>query len=250
MRRRHILASTGAVLVTGALLAGCGNDDAETRNAIASTVAEDIDDSEPQTAAQSDGITPEQIAGMRAATAKYVTDSNAALDAGYQQFTQMVDGVGVLYYNSKLPAGFDPNQPQLLSYTGQGDAGQLAAVGWAFTEQPAEPPLPGATYGTFPAACHYSDGSYVEQQDKDACQDASPPEGTSFTFWHPELTTMYAWVWFPNPDGVLAPTNSLLTASSQASAAPTAPTTATPSATPSASTTPTPSATPTESNGD
>jgi hypothetical protein len=244
--RRHILVSTGAVLLTGALLAGCGNDDAEEPDT-AGAVAEEAADGDAQPAAQE--ITPEvaaDLAAMRAATAEYVTDVNAALDAGFEQLTSLVDGVGSQYLNASVPEGYDPSQPQLLVYSGDEAESQLAAVGWIFTEAPAEPPLEGATFGELPAACHYDDGSFVEEADEAACAESDPATGAAFTFWHPDLTTLHAWAWMPNPDGVFASTNPLLSPGSEAPASPTA------SAAPSEAATsePTESAPPTEDYGD
>jgi hypothetical protein len=208
--RRHILVSTGAVLLTGALLAGCGNDDAEDQNAGGPPAQAD---GGAQPAAQAGQITPEVAAGvaaMRAATAGYVTDVDAALDAGFQQLTPVVDGVGSQYLNLSVPEGFNATQPQLLVYTGDGAAGQLAAVGWVFAERPAQPPLEGATFGTLPAACHYDDGSSVEQRDEAACAELDPATGAGFMYWSQELTTLHVWAWMSNPDGLFAPTNPLL----------------------------------------
>lgn len=223
--RRHILASTGAVLLTGALLAGCGNDDADDPNDAAGAVPAEAD-GDAQPAAQAGEISPEvaaELAAMRAATAEYVTDVNAALGAGYVPLTDLVDGVGYQYLNLAAPEGFDASQPQLLVYSGDEAEGQLAAVGWVFTEAPAQPPLQGARYGQFPAACHYDDGSFVEQLDEAACTETDPATGAAFTFWHPELTTLHAWVWMPNPDGLFSPTNPLLSTSSQPPTMPSAP---------------------------
>jgi hypothetical protein len=65
-----------------------------------------------------------------------------------------------------------------------------------FTETPAEPPLEGATYGSFGAACHY--------------RGTSPETGSAFRFWRPDLVTMHVWLRYPNPDGLYAGTNPLV----------------------------------------
>jgi hypothetical protein len=234
--RRHILASTGAVLLTGALLAGCGND-AEDPNDAGAPAEKDG----AQPAAQSGEISPEvaaEVVAMRAATVTYVTDVNAAIGAGYQQFNASANGVGSQYLNPSVPEGYNASQPQLLVYTGNGTDGQLAAVGWVFSEAPAQPPLEGATFGRIPAACHYDEGSVVEEADQDACAESNPASGGAFTFWTPELTTLHAWAWMPNPDGLFAPTNPLMSAGGQASASPTTSATPTQSATPGTTTTP------------
>jgi catechol 2,3-dioxygenase-like lactoylglutathione lyase family enzyme len=43
-----------------------------------------------------------------------------------------------------------------------------------FTSRPARPPLPGATYGTFAAVCHYTDGTFVPAASHSACAPRSP----------------------------------------------------------------------------
>jgi hypothetical protein len=215
--RRHVIASAGAVLLAGALLAGCGNDDPDGVAAEPPAGAEaDTDPDEGnQPATQALDVTPEltaDLAAMRATTAAYVTDLGAARAAGYLPMTQLVAGTGYHLLNPAAPEEFDAGQPQLLIYSGDSTDAQLVAVGWAFTEAPAEPPLAGATFGDFPAACHYEDGTYVEQLDEAACAESHPETGAPLTFWHPDLTTLHAWAWMPNPDGLFAHTNPLMRA--------------------------------------
>ena len=57
--------------------------------------------------------------------------------------------------------GFDITKPPILVYVKRGGKWQLVAFEWVFTETPATPPLPGAEYGSFAAACHYVDGTFV-----------------------------------------------------------------------------------------
>jgi hypothetical protein len=213
--RRHVIASAGTVLLAGALLAGCGNDDPDDVAAEPKTGSEADTDAGNQPATQALDVTPEltaDLAAMRAATASYVTDLDAARDAGYLPMTQLVAGTGYHLLNPAAPEEFDAGQPQLLVYSGDSAGAQLVAVGWAFTEAPAEPPLEGATFGDFPAACHYEDGAYVEELDEAACAESHPETGAQLTFWHPDLTTLHAWAWMPNPDGLFAHTNPLMSA--------------------------------------
>jgi len=73
------------------------------------------------------------------------------------------------------------------------------------------PPLPGAEYGAFAAACHYVDGSFVEAAAESKCGKANPKTGAAFNFWHPPLVTLHLWIWYPNPTGVYGEFNPLLT---------------------------------------
>jgi hypothetical protein len=79
-----------------------------------------------------------------------------------------------------------------------------------FTETPAEPPLEGATYGSFGAACHYRDGTFVFVAAEADCPGTSPETGSAFRFWRPDLVTMHVWLRYPNPDGLYAGTNPLV----------------------------------------
>ena len=85
----------------------------------------------------------------------------------------------------------------------------VASVG-SIPETPKQPPLPGATYGSFAAACHYVDGTFTPEDDETACAKRSPESGAAFSFWHPDLVTLHLWGWYPNPDGVFNPTNTLV----------------------------------------
>ena len=106
--------------------------------------------------------------------------------------------------------GFDVTRPHILVYERTGRGWQLAALEWVFTERPATPPLPGATYGSFGAACHYTDGTFVFTGSEDDCARHSPETGAAFNFWHPDLVTLHVWLWYPNPDGLYSGTNPLI----------------------------------------
>ena len=49
---------------------------------------------------------------------------------------------------------FDVRRPPIHVYVGRGRSAQLVAAEWVFPSRPAKPPLPGAKYGSFAAACH------------------------------------------------------------------------------------------------
>ena len=73
--------------------------------------------------------------------------------------------------------GFNVKKPPILVYERHGNRWQLGALEWVFPAKPATPPLHGATYGSFPAACHYKDGTFVVQPSADACAHDEPPVG-------------------------------------------------------------------------
>jgi hypothetical protein len=147
-----------------------------------------------------------QLARARLATAKYATNLRAAKADGYQIITRMMPDMGWHFLNPTIQ-GFDVTKPPILVYERHGRAWQLAAFEWVFPTKPATPPLPGATYGSFGAACHYKDGTFVFTASQDKCAKRSPQTGAAFNFWHPDLVTLHVWLWYPNPAGLYNGTN-------------------------------------------
>jgi hypothetical protein len=149
------------------------------------------------------------VADARFGTAKYVDDLARAKKDGYVVITRHIPSMGWHFLNPKAP-DFNPSRPQILVYIKRGSRWQLGAVEWVFPEKPAKTPVPGATYGSFPAACHYIDGTFAFADAEADCAVTSPETGANFGFWHPLLVTLHMWVWYPNPDGLFAGTNPLL----------------------------------------
>jgi hypothetical protein len=152
----------------------------------------------------------EQLAAGRLATLRFANNLHAAKTAGYQILTRMIPDMGYHFINPSIQ-GFDIRKPPILVYERKGDTWQLGAVEWVFPSTPATPPLPGATYGTFGAACHYKDGTFVFASSQDQYAKRSPQTGARFNLWHPDLITMHVWLWYPNPDGLLNGTNANVT---------------------------------------
>lgn len=161
-----------------------------------------------------DGLTARQIrrlarplARARAATAEYATDPELAKADGYSMtITQMIPDMGHHFLNPGI-TDFDVTKPPILVYVRNGDEWQLGAFEWVFPEKPESRPLPGARYGSFPAACHFEDGTFAFEASEAGCTETSPESGAAFTFWHPKLVTLHVWAWYPNPDGLYAGTN-------------------------------------------
>jgi hypothetical protein len=147
-----------------------------------------------------------QLARARLATARYATSLRAAKADGYQIITRMIPDMGWHFLNPAIQ-GFDAAKPPILVYERHGRSWQLAALEWVFTERPEVPVLPGATYGSFAAACHYKDGTFLPARSQDACPKRSPQTGARFNFWHPDLVTLHVWLWYPNPAGLYNGTN-------------------------------------------
>jgi hypothetical protein len=152
----------------------------------------------------------QSLAAMRLATAKYATNLNRARADGYRIITPMIPDMGIHYMNPKI-TGFDVTRPPILVYQKRGSQYLLGALEWVFTSKPAKPPLPGAKYGAFGAACHYVDGTFVPALSQDECAATSPQGGAKFSFWHPNLITFHVWLWYQNPAGIYSGTNPLVT---------------------------------------
>jgi hypothetical protein len=149
-----------------------------------------------------------QLAKARVATAPFVADLAGAKKAGYKQITPMMHNMGFHYLNPSI-SKFDPAKPPILVYTRRNGKYQLGALEWVFPTKPKKPPFPGAKYGSFPAACHYDDGTFVPASSEDQCGDKND-SGSPFFFWHPDLVTLHVWLWYPNPDGLFAGMNPLV----------------------------------------
>ena len=117
--------------------------------------------------------------------------------------------MGFHFVNPNISGAFDVTKPPILVYehTGPGDQWQLGALEWVFTSIPKNPPLPNATFGFFPAACHYQDGTFVPEPRQADCPTTAPGTGAPFFFWHPKLYTMHFWIWYPNPAGLYSSMN-------------------------------------------
>jgi hypothetical protein len=149
------------------------------------------------------------IARARLATAKYVNSLPAARADGYRIITRMIPDMGFHFMNAKI-TGFDVTRPPILVYEKRGATWQLGAFEWVFPSKPKTPPLPGARYGSFAAACHYVDGTFVPAASQAACSKTAPGTGAAFGFWHPDLVTLHLWLWYPNPSGLFASMNPLV----------------------------------------
>ena len=152
-----------------------------------------------------------QLAKMRLATAKYSTSLRNAKKDGYGIITQMIPDMGFHFMNPNIST-FDIRKPPILVYEHRGSTWQLGALEWVYTAKPAEPPFPGAGYGSFGAGCHYVDGTFVPAYSEVKCPTISPETGAAFNFWHPLLYTLHVWLWYPNPSGLFASTNPLAAA--------------------------------------
>jgi hypothetical protein len=160
-------------------------------------------------AASSQSPIASDVVAARLATAKYATNLARAKADGYRIITRMIPNMGYHFMNPTV-TGFDVGKPPILVYEHHGTAWQLGALEWVFTAMPSKPPLPGASYGVFGAACHYVDGTFVFATAQTMCAPKSPQTQAAFSFWHPRLITLHFWVWYPNPAGIYMGTNPLV----------------------------------------
>lgn len=151
-----------------------------------------------------------QIARARQATLKYAANLAQAKADGHMIITSMIPNMGYHFLNPKIE-GFDVTKPPILVYVRSGGRWQLVAIEWVYPTRPAVAPLKGARYGSFGAACHYVDGSFVMADAEAKCAKTNAKTGSAFNFWHPPLVTLHFWIWYPNPNGVFAEFNPLLT---------------------------------------
>src|SRR5207253_9213672 len=114
-----------------------------------------------------------KMAAARLATAKYATDLARAKADGYTIISPMIPNMGYHFLNPKIQ-GFDITKPPILVYVRKGDDWQLVAIEWVYPKKPAAPPLQGATYGSFGAACHYTGGSFVPAYTDSMCARVHP----------------------------------------------------------------------------
>jgi hypothetical protein len=149
------------------------------------------------------------VLAARLATARYVTSLARAKADGYRILTRMIPSMGYHFINPKV-TGFDIRKPPILVFEHHGKTWQLGALEWVFTAMPSKPPLPGARYGVFGAACHYVDGTVVFATAQSKCASKSPQTGARFNFWHPRLITLHLWIWYPNYSGIFMGTNPLV----------------------------------------
>ncbi len=149
------------------------------------------------------------VAAGRLATAKYVNNLARAEADGYVIIARMIPEMGYHFLNPNV-SGFSVSKPPILVYEHHGATWQLGALEWVFTSKPANPPLPGAQYGTFGAACHYVDGTFVFEDAQSNCPATSPQTGAKFNFWHPKLITLHFWIWYPNPAGIYSGMNPMV----------------------------------------
>jgi hypothetical protein len=135
-----------------------------------------------------------QIAAMRRATARY-HDIAVAEAEGYVQISPCVaapgvGGMGIHYANPRLmqDAGMNPTEPEMLLYLPKPD-GSMQLIGieyaivvpaWHAAGNQERPNFMGHTFDVLP-------GSAAEGR--------------------PDLYTLHAWIWQPNPAGMFAPFN-------------------------------------------
>jgi hypothetical protein len=201
MRRAILITLAAAILAA----AGCAARGAATEAARSAPAAHQHTGQTAAGTTDGHGLAA-RLARARLATAKYATDLRAAKADGYQIITRMIPDMGWHFLNPAIQ-GFHVTRPPILVYERHGSSWQLGALEWVFPAKPATPPLPGATYGTFGAACHYQDGTFVFAASQDLCPKRSPQTGAAFNFWHPDLVTLHVWLWYPNPAGLYSGTN-------------------------------------------
>ena len=155
-------------------------------------------------AAGESDLNAQQLAIIRAATAKYLDVEKAKAD-GYVQVSIFVPGSGYHFRNAGI-TGLDLEKPHILLYMKDGKgAWQLVGTEYGFPKGKEPPdsqvPFKGFEWDLHQAACHYKDANEIFEPNKDKCPKTHPQTGTEFAFWHPNLKTIHIWAWYPSPAG-------------------------------------------------
>ena len=74
------------------------------------------------------------------------------------------------HYRNPTIQGFNPAKPHILVYQHRNGTWTLGALEWVFPTTP-------TTYGSFAAACHYTDGTFVFAASQDQCAKRSRRPG-------------------------------------------------------------------------
>ena len=150
----------------------------------------------------------EQVAAVRAATARYRDHANAVKD-GYRRFGQEGPLMGEHWYRRDLVGRpLDLAHPSTLQYVNIGGRKVLAGVAYTVYRRPGEP-VPAGFAGSADAwhthdVAHLAD---VATEDRPLLHGLVQrrirrgkvgPDGRTL------LTMVHAWVWLPNPDGLFA----------------------------------------------
>ena len=150
------------------------------------------------------------IAATRLATAKYVNDLALAKKNGYMIITKMIPTMGYHFMNPNVK-GFDVRKPPILVYEHHGKSWQLGAVEWVFTVEAGAPPAPRGDVRHVRRRLPLRRRHLRAGGGAGRCPAKAPGSGAKFTFWHPQLVTLHLWLWYPNPSGLFASTNPLVT---------------------------------------
>ena len=139
----------------------------------------------------------------------YVNDLTAAQKDGYRIITKVMPEMGYHYLNPNIRVSTSPGR-RFSSTSSAAPAGDRARSNGSGPNSRPAPPLEGATYGSFDAACHYKDGTFVPAAAEKDYAKTAPEGGAEFKFWHPKLTTLHVWLWYHNPAGLYNGTNPLV----------------------------------------
>ena len=134
-------------------------------------------------------------------------DPQAAEAAGYVKVGDLIEEVGQAYVKEEFLSGPPQyDRPPVLLYNASAD-GNLTLAGVRFISMEKEADLfQVSNWPSRPAAAHFADGSEqsVDSPDKAPTESA---EGSSLTYWNPELYGLTVWVGTINPSGLFAARN-------------------------------------------
>ena len=115
-----------------------------------------------------------QLAQMRVATAPYATDLGQAKADGYRIITPNMEDMGFHYLNPGI-SDFDVTKPPILVYTRPRRRSTSSSRSSGCSRRsPRSRRSRARQYGSFPAACHYDDGTFTPASSEDDCAPTSP----------------------------------------------------------------------------
>ena len=123
---------------------------------------------------------------------------------GYGVITQMIPDMGSHFLNLKV-AGFDVKKPAISCTASTETRGSSSRIVGLPTKRP-KPPLPGATYGSFGAACHYKEARSCSRRISTRAP-RSPRRERRSTSGVPTWSRSTCRAWYLNPDGMFSGMN-------------------------------------------
>lgn len=165
-----------------------------------------------RTQPQRDFYRAKRLNEIRNVTRRYLDIKQAQAD-GYVQMTGNIPLQGTHFYNPRIRS-FDFAHPAILLYVRQNGTWELVGLKYAVSgdHPPEERPFPGIRWSRQEATCQYADWQEFHARSPKECPARHPGTDSAYAAWHPDLWVIPLWLWYPNPNGLFASSNPLLSA--------------------------------------